>query len=243
LLELRKYQSFEYRLDGNHILVDGDVGKTKATFLIDTGAHGGVLNLEFSKRASLEIGPMDQQIHGIAGSAPAAITKVPLLKLGDVLVKDRDLLSADIYKDLPVVGGRGTHDAIFGADFLRELDAVISYKEGRMFLRPDASDKEDAAKPEEKKEQDAAGRRPMSGMSRSDIALRRKPKGCAGEGEQTADRRVDRRVSSFRYRLVSHTPLCQHFDDHERETIQFWERRRLIYNACAHLYRSYWLPR
>ena len=159
LLELRKYQSFEYRLDGNHILVDGDVGKTKATFLIDTGAHGGVLNLEFAKRASLEMGPMDQEIRGIAGSAPAAITKVPALKLGEVLVKDRDMLSADIYKDLPVVGGRGTHDAIFGADFLRELDAVISYKEGRMFLRPDASDKEDPAKPEEKKEPEPAAKK------------------------------------------------------------------------------------
>ncbi len=155
LLELRKYQSFEYRLDGNHILVDGDVGKTKATFLIDTGAHGGVFNLEFARRAALEIGPMDQEIRGIAGSAPAAITKVPLLKLGEVLVKDRELLSADIYKDLPIVGGRGTHDAIFGADFLRELDAVISYKEGRMFLRPDASDKEDAAANPEKKVSEA----------------------------------------------------------------------------------------
>jgi predicted aspartyl protease len=146
LLELRGYQSFEYRLSGNHILVDGDVGTTKATFLIDTGAHGGVFNLEFSQRAKLNIGPMDQEIRGIAGSAPAATTKVPLLKLGEVLVKDREVLSADLNKDLPVVGGRGTHDAIFGADFLRELDAVISYKEGRMFLRPDASDKEEAAK-------------------------------------------------------------------------------------------------
>jgi len=145
LLELRGYQSFEYRLSGNHILIDGTVGSTKATFLIDTGAHDGVLNLEFSKRANLEIGPMDKEIAGIAGTAPAALTKVPVLKLGEVLVTGRELLSADIYKDMPVIGGRGSHDAIFGADFLRELDAVINYKEGRMFLRPDASDKADKA--------------------------------------------------------------------------------------------------
>ena len=146
LLELRSYQSFEYRLDGNHVLVDGFVGDTKATFLIDTGAYGGCLHLEFTKRAKLEMGPMDQKIQGIGGTAPAAITKVPLLKMGEAVIKDRELLTTDLFrsedKNAPV---KGNHDAIFGADFLRQLDAVINYKEGRMFLRPDNSDKADNA--------------------------------------------------------------------------------------------------
>ena len=58
------------------------------------------------------------------------------------------------------IGGEGNYDALFGAEFLRELDAVINYKEGRMFLKPDNSDKPETtgaapkpaeAKPEEKK--------------------------------------------------------------------------------------------
>ena len=147
LLELRGYQSFEYRSSGNHILVDGTVSSTKATFLIDTGAFDGLLNLDFSKKAGLEIGPMDQVIHGIGGTAHAAKTKVPLLKIGDAVIENRTMLSADIYKDLPVIGGQGDHDALFGANFLRELDGVISYKEARIFLKPDNSDKASADNP------------------------------------------------------------------------------------------------
>ena len=141
LLELRAYQSFEYRASGNHILVDGMVGSTKATFLIDTGAFDGLLNLDFSKKAGLEMGPMDQIVAGIGGTAPAATTKVPMLKIGDAIIENRTMLSSDIYKDLHIPGGQGDHDALFGANFLRELDGVISYKEARIFLKPDNSDK------------------------------------------------------------------------------------------------------
>ena len=152
LLELRGYQSFMYRSSGNQILVDGGIGGNKATFLIDTGAFGGVVHIEYSKRVKLEVGPMDQVIHGIGGTAPAALTKVPKLSMGDATIENRTLLSADLYKDLHIPGGKGDFDAIFGADFLRELDGVISYKEARIFLKPDNSDKtaEAPAQPSEK---------------------------------------------------------------------------------------------
>lgn len=153
LLELRSYQSFQYRLDGNHILVDGKVGDTKARFLIDTGAHSCIMDVKFAKDvAKLEVGPMDQKVFGIGGEAPAAITKVPRMQLGDAIITDREALSIDLFKD--AVGQTGNHDALFGADFLRELDAVINYKEGRMFLKPDNSDKAvaDPGSTEEKKD-------------------------------------------------------------------------------------------
>ena len=141
LLELRSYQSFDYRLSGNHILLDGSIKETKTRFLIDTGAHGCVLNLSFAKRAGLEIGPMDRKIFGIGGDAPAALGKVPVMKIGDAVIENREVLVADLYKDSGALEGQGDHDALFGADFLRELDTVISYKENRMFLRPEISDK------------------------------------------------------------------------------------------------------
>lgn len=156
LLELRGYQSFEYRMAGNHILVDGFVNTTKAAFLIDTGAFSGVLHLDFAKTTGAVIGPMDQTIVGIGGTAPAAKTQVALLKMGDAVIENRTLLSADLYKDMPVIGGKGNHDAIFGANFLRELDGVISYKEARMFLKPDNSDKPIETKPKESKPAEAA---------------------------------------------------------------------------------------
>jgi predicted aspartyl protease len=145
LLELRAYQSFQYRLEGNHILVDGLIGPTKTRFLIDTGAHSCVMDVNFARNvAKLEVGPMDQVIRGIGGEAPAALTKVPTITLGEAVISDRVALSAEIHKG--AIAGQGNHDALFGAEFLRELDAVINYKEGRMFLKPDNSDKTQPAK-------------------------------------------------------------------------------------------------
>ena len=141
LLELRTYQSFDYRLDGNQILVDGTVNNTKARFLVDTGAHGCVLHLTFAERASLKVGPMTEKIYGIGGEAPAALAEVPVMQLGDSVIEKREVLVADLFKDQGRLEGQGEYDALFGADFLRELDAVISYKENRMFLRPEISDK------------------------------------------------------------------------------------------------------
>jgi len=151
LLELRTYQSFEYRLEGNHILVDGKIGDTKTRFLIDTGAHSCTMDYKFAKEiAKLEVGELGEtKIRGIGGEAPAAFTKIPVITLGDAVIRERQAVSAEIHKR--AIGGEGNHDALFGAEFLRELDAVINYKEGRMFLKPDNSDKEDGkkeAKPE-----------------------------------------------------------------------------------------------
>ncbi len=145
LLELRSYQSFDYRLSGNHIVVDGTIKETKTRFLIDTGAHGCVLHLGFAQKAGLEIGPMTEKIYGIGGEAPAAKTMVPVMKIGESVIENREVTSADLFKDSQTLEGQGTYDAIFGADFLRELDTVISYKENRMFLRPEISDKEESA--------------------------------------------------------------------------------------------------
>jgi hypothetical protein len=63
------------------------------------------------------------------------------MKLGEAVIGNREVLSADLFKDAGTLEGQGEFDAIFGADFLRELDTVISYKENRMFLRPEISDK------------------------------------------------------------------------------------------------------
>jgi hypothetical protein len=58
---------------------------------------------------------------------------------------------------MQIPGGKGNHDAIFGANFLRELDGVISYKEARIFLRPDNSDKPEESKPAQPAPQKPAG--------------------------------------------------------------------------------------
>ncbi len=144
LLEIRGYESFKFKIKGNHIFVDGELNGHKSQFMIDTGAHSTILHIESAKAKGCKVGPMDQVIHGIGGDAPAAKTEVPEIRLGQAFMKDLVLISADLFKDIP--GARKDHDAILGAEFMSRMRAVISYKEGRIFFRPDLLDDDGEAK-------------------------------------------------------------------------------------------------
>ncbi|MFT4546110.1 MAG: putative aspartyl protease [Verrucomicrobiales bacterium] len=144
MLELRGYESFKFQLKGNHIFVKGELNGNPADFMIDTGAGSTVLDVIAAKKKGCDVGPMDQKIYGVGGEAPAALTKVPEIKLGESIIKDQTLLAADLFKDIP--GARRDHDAILGAEFMSQLRAVISYKEGRIFLRPDLVDNDEEEK-------------------------------------------------------------------------------------------------
>jgi predicted aspartyl protease len=131
LLEMRNYQSFQYKRRGNHIFVDGTLNKQACTYMIDTGADSSLLHIDAAKAHGCEIGPMDQKVYGIGGFAPAAVTKIKELTMGDAVLTNRKVLSTDLDRFEQGLDWIG----LFGADFMRELDAVITYKEDRIFLR------------------------------------------------------------------------------------------------------------
>ncbi|MCX6879856.1 MAG: retroviral-like aspartic protease family protein [Verrucomicrobia bacterium] len=139
LLELRGYESFEFRLENNSILIDGKLNGKPARFLVDTGAGTSLLHAPFATSVGLEVGPMTEKIYGVSGEAPAGWTPVPSIQLGEAVFKDRRILATDLLKDRPP-GARSREDTILGADFMNKLDAVISYQDRRIFLRPDRSD-------------------------------------------------------------------------------------------------------
>lgn len=146
MLELRGYESFKFKIKGNHIFVKGELNGNAAEFMVDTGAGSTVLDVVRAKEKDCKVGPMDKKIYGIGGEAPAALTEVAEIKLGESVIKDQTLLAADLFKDIP--GARRDHDAILGAEFMSQLRAVISYKEGRIFLRPDLVGNDDEIKAE-----------------------------------------------------------------------------------------------
>jgi len=132
LLMLRKYQSFQYERKGNHIFVDGTLNDNKVTYMIDTGADTSLLHLKEAIDNGCEVGPMDEFVRGIGGKAPAGVTTIKKLTMGEAVLTNRKVLATDLNrlsaeKDLDYVG-------LFGADFMRELDAVITYREKRIFL-------------------------------------------------------------------------------------------------------------
>lgn len=134
LLELRSYQSFQYKRKGNHIFVDGTLNDHDVTYLIDTGADSSLLHLHWAKEYGCQVGPMDQKVRGIGGTAPAAKTTIAKITMGDAVLTNRVLLSTDLTRFQP--DDQLDYVGLFGADYMRELDAVITYRENRIFLKP-----------------------------------------------------------------------------------------------------------
>lgn len=132
LLELRRYQSFGYDRRGNHIFVDGTLNGNDVTYMIDTGADNSLLHLWAAKEYGCEVGPMDKKVYGIGGEAPAAVSKIKQLTMGDAKITNRKVLATDMtrFEEDDELGWVG----LFGADFMRELEAVITYRESRIFL-------------------------------------------------------------------------------------------------------------
>lgn len=143
LLELRGYESFEFRLENNSIFIDGKLNGKDARFLVDTGAGTSLLHAPFATSVGLTVGPLTEKIYGVSGEAPAGWTDVPTMQLGEAIFKDRRILATDLLKDKPP-GTKNREDVILGAEFMNKLDAVISYEAGRIFLRPDRSDQNEA---------------------------------------------------------------------------------------------------
>ena len=117
--------------------------------MIDTGAGSTVLHYEDAEETGCNVGPMSEKVYGIGGEAPAARTDVPSVELGSAIFENRVLLSIDMFKQM---GRRGNYAALFGADFLRETDAVITYREKKIFLQSDKSDKKNKENADKKKD-------------------------------------------------------------------------------------------
>ena len=144
LLELRGYESFKFTFANNSLIIPGLLNGKKARFLVDTGAHNTILHDAFAKEAGCRMGPYDEVVAGVGGTAPAAYTKVDRIQLGETLLLGKKLLCTDLTNGLPA-GSKLKEDAIIGGELLARLDAVISYRERLIFLRPDLGDKPEVA--------------------------------------------------------------------------------------------------
>ncbi len=126
-----KGQSISAVLVDNHIFVDGKLNNNPVKWLIDTGADNSLLHLKAAQDNNVVVGPMDKKVYGIGGSAPAAGCMVDSVSMGNAVFKKRKILATDLdrfQQDIDYVG-------LFGADFMRECNAVITYREQRIFLK------------------------------------------------------------------------------------------------------------
>lgn len=139
LLTLRGYEAIPVKLDGNSIMVEAKINGKPARFVVDTGAGTSLFHTGSATRTGCELGPFEHKVYGVSGEVPAALAQVDTLQIGESVFKDRQIMATDLMKDMPK-GAKRKDDGLFGAEMLSELDAVISYQERKLFLRPDKSD-------------------------------------------------------------------------------------------------------
>jgi predicted aspartyl protease len=121
------------------LLIDVVIGDEKILALIDTGAGTSLLSMEAAVRSGAHpVGPelLKERILGFAGPSYTILTRIPLLKMGDLEIKH---VRAGVFPqqaDLPVlkeVNGRKV-EMIIGYDLLKRL-SWIEFFQGKEMIR------------------------------------------------------------------------------------------------------------
>jgi predicted aspartyl protease len=123
----------------NLLVVQATIGGKKVRAIIDTGAHATVGNLALQKmlqrRASQRIG--DTQIFGATGAVQIGeMTRLPQLRLGELVVMDMRATFADLY--LFHTWKLGDEPALLvGMDVLGLVESlVIDYRRHELHIKP-----------------------------------------------------------------------------------------------------------
>jgi predicted aspartyl protease len=134
LLELRYFTHIPINNQKHHIFVDVAVNGKTASVTLDTGAHGSHFADELSRSMNCKLSTKkDIVFQGIGGQSLGSRCFIDELKVGDYFVRNRQIVASEMV----AMTSKGEYGALglLGTDFLRELDAVISYPEEKLFLR------------------------------------------------------------------------------------------------------------
>ncbi len=137
LFAARGFKGVPLTLKNNQALLDISVGGQTFTCLLDTGAQGSVIDRGKAKELGLVVRENAGFAGGIGGSAgPVGMTNLANLKVGGVHKTGATFAVMDLRA---VSGKQGStrFDGIVGFDLLEELEAVIDYKGGVLYLRED----------------------------------------------------------------------------------------------------------
>jgi hypothetical protein len=137
LFAARGFKGVPLILKNNQALLDIKVGGQSFTCLLDTGAQSSVIDRTKAKALRLTVRENVGFAGGIGGSAGAVgMTNMAEIKVGEVKKRDVTFAVMDLRG---VSGGHGStrFDGFIGFDLLEDLEAVIDYKGGVLYLRED----------------------------------------------------------------------------------------------------------
>jgi hypothetical protein len=138
LFSARGFKGVPLKLQNNQSLLEITIAGQRLNFLLDTGAQSSVIDRAKAKALKLIIQENVGFAGGIGGPAgPIGMTLLPLITVGSIQKKNVTVAVFDLSGIVSGQGKSSKFDGIIGFDLLEDLEAVIDYKAGVMYLRED----------------------------------------------------------------------------------------------------------
>jgi hypothetical protein len=138
LFSARGFKDVPLKLQNNQSLLEITIAGQRLNFLLDTGAQSSVIDRAKAKALKLDIQENVGFAGGIGGPAgPIGMTFLPLITVGSIQKKNVTIAVFDLSGIVSGHARSSKFDGIIGFDLLEDLEAVIDYKGGVMYLRED----------------------------------------------------------------------------------------------------------
>lgn len=138
-LKKKKYLAVKLKqLPSGHICVKGLINNVKATFILDTGAGGTVIDEKKIKKFDIQpVASKESVVGAVGGMAELKEGVVKELTLQDAVLQDVNVYVMDIYHVNNAFLNMGLKkvDGIIGADILSNYNGVIDYKRKMLYLK------------------------------------------------------------------------------------------------------------
>ena len=135
----RGYTSIQLqRSNLGHFEVEVSLDDQLVLMLLDTGATKSVLHTETAKNLNLKLNHESEQGGGLGISeATVNSTLINELKIGPLVIPSFYLYIMDFSHPIKSIVDRGGNliDGVIGADILETREAIIEYKESKVYLK------------------------------------------------------------------------------------------------------------
>ena len=120
----RNYEEIDFKVDDSKIWVTCEVDGESVDFFVDTGAQSTGLGVDTARKIGLDLKPGGGVIGWEGESVPVFECKAKSFKMGSAELKDFELFAL-----------QANWEGILGWDVLEKLNAVIDYKNKKLYFR------------------------------------------------------------------------------------------------------------
>jgi predicted aspartyl protease len=119
-----------------HIRIPGAVNETPCYFLVDTGAYLTGLDLDFVRRAKIQVEPTPFVAEGLGGSSLIGMGIIASLRIGNYEIRRASTSIVHFASKAVSRGTRSEVAGLIGVEYLGLSSAIFDFTTGTMYLRP-----------------------------------------------------------------------------------------------------------